>query len=121
MVLVKFKQCGKCHGDLLPNEDEWRCWQCGTYYYPQNAQPTCEPDFNEEDSKVDRKVSHVNVMIEAHERTFANWWVRNKEIIAFIDKGMTNQEIARRVGKIANTISKIRIELGDYRGFQGDA
>ncbi len=30
----KFKDCSKCKGDLVLDGDEWRCWQCGTYYYP---------------------------------------------------------------------------------------
>ena len=30
----KFKDCNKCKGALVLDGDEWRCWQCGTYYYP---------------------------------------------------------------------------------------
>ena len=33
--MYKFKDCAKCRGDLVLEGDEWRCWQCGTYYYPK--------------------------------------------------------------------------------------
>ena len=33
--MYKLKCCGKCEGDLTLDGDEWRCLQCGTYYYPQ--------------------------------------------------------------------------------------
>lgn len=26
--------CPKCQGDLVLDEGDWRCMQCGTYYYP---------------------------------------------------------------------------------------
>ena len=36
-MLYRLKCCGKCDGDLTLDGDEWRCFQCGTYYYPQCA------------------------------------------------------------------------------------
>ena len=27
------KACVKCHGDLVLDEGDWLCLQCGTYYY----------------------------------------------------------------------------------------
>ena len=34
----------KCTGDLLLEDDEWRCLQCGRYYYPE-----CSPVAEEEE------------------------------------------------------------------------
>ena len=34
-MLYKLKCCGKCNGDLTLGGDEWRCLQCGKYYYPR--------------------------------------------------------------------------------------
>jgi hypothetical protein len=33
-MLWRFKSCGKCGGDLIAEDDEWRCVHCGRYYYP---------------------------------------------------------------------------------------
>jgi len=43
----RFKACVKCRGDLVLDEQDWLCLQCGTYYYtglyqgstPANIQP----------------------------------------------------------------------------------
>lgn len=32
-MLCLFKSCGKCGGDLLRDDLDWRCCQCGHYYY----------------------------------------------------------------------------------------
>ena len=29
----RFKACSKCRGDLVLDEGDWLCLQCGTYYY----------------------------------------------------------------------------------------
>ncbi len=44
-MLYQLKGCGKCNGDLTLDGDEWHCFQCGTYYYPQRAviEPSKEP------------------------------------------------------------------------------
>ena len=33
MPLYRLKACTKCEGDLVLDDDEWKCSQCGTYYY----------------------------------------------------------------------------------------
>ena len=32
-----FKGCTKCGGDLIFDEGDWKCWQCGQYYYRTSA------------------------------------------------------------------------------------
>ena len=41
----RFKGCKICRGDLLLEDAEWRCLQCGRYYFRRNAElyePTWE-------------------------------------------------------------------------------
>ncbi|MDA1337538.1 MAG: hypothetical protein O3C23_02110 [bacterium] len=111
MVLVQFKKCTKCQGDLLSDGDEWRCLQCGRYYYPPNTQLHPEPGCYGENSEV----GNVNVRIEGHRRALVSWWERNKKIIACIDRGMSNKDIAKEVRRSPDTISKIRVELVENR------
>ena len=33
MNQFRLKACPKCRGDLVFDEGDWRCLQCGTYYY----------------------------------------------------------------------------------------
>ena len=33
MDRFRFKACLKCRGDLVLDEGDWLCLQCGTYYY----------------------------------------------------------------------------------------
>ena len=35
-MLMNLASCLKCKGDLLHEDDEWRCLQCGHYYYPES-------------------------------------------------------------------------------------
>jgi hypothetical protein len=32
--MYRFKACQKCGGDLMLDNEEWLCCQCGRYYYP---------------------------------------------------------------------------------------
>ena len=32
----RLKSCNRCLGDLVNEDDEWRCMQCGHYYYPND-------------------------------------------------------------------------------------
>ncbi len=40
-----FKGCNKCGGDLVYDDGDWRCWQCGQYYSPKSETPTDRPRF----------------------------------------------------------------------------
>ena len=31
--MFQLKGCEKCGGDLLRDDPDWQCFQCGTYYY----------------------------------------------------------------------------------------
>ena len=44
MNLYRLGVCLKCHGDLVYDDGDWICLQCGTYYYtglyPENQSST---------------------------------------------------------------------------------
>ena len=33
VLFCYLKGCEKCGGDLVHDDGDWRCWQCGEYYY----------------------------------------------------------------------------------------
>jgi len=34
-MIMKLKDCEICRGDLVFDDGEWRCLQCGRCYYPK--------------------------------------------------------------------------------------
>ena len=88
-MLCKFKDCYKCKGDLVLDGDEWRCWQCGTYYYPN--EPVMDIPLESEEPKLvlqtadceaksrrvrarRRTMTNINSVIMAKERSENRWW-----------------------------------------------
>ena len=56
MNRFRFKACSKCRGDLVLDEGDWLCLQCGTYYYTDlygetrmapKPRPAAEPPHEE--------------------------------------------------------------------------
>ena len=101
-MLCNFKGCSKCKGDLVLDGDEWRCWQCGTYYYPNEPVmdlplEAVQSDlaFHPEASDfVPRRVrarrrtmTNINSVIMAKERSETRWWTKNQEIIDRLKQG----------------------------------
>ena len=37
MKSMRLGMCRECKGDLLLEDDEWRCLQCGCSYYPEHS------------------------------------------------------------------------------------
>ena len=72
-MLCKFKGCAKCKGDLVRDGDEWRCWQCGTYYYP--SEPVMDLPLEVKESEL---VFHAadcdarSTRVRARRRTMTN-------------------------------------------------
>ena len=64
MNLFRLKACTKCRGDLLLDEGDWLCLQCGTYYYTGLYRPAAspcwpgeQPDRQDEEIKTAIRVS----------------------------------------------------------------
>ena len=129
----RLKGCPKCRGDLVLDGDEWRCWQCGQYYYPRPA----VLDLPEEPAVSDpllagaagvrlrqrakRAPRNINSLIMAKDRSDRRWWRRNKELIQYLDEGHTIREISLMLTRGERQIRVVRERLHDLRsGKQGE-
>ena len=45
MNWFRLKGCVKCRGDLVWDDGDWLCLQCGRYYYTRLYQPEAIPDW----------------------------------------------------------------------------
>ena len=128
-MLCKLKSCRKCHGDLVLDGDEWRCWQCGQYYYPnpQLGEPPPGPDdvdrppvlVNGDKPRLlarrKRATRDINSRIAARHRSDLQWWRRNREIIHYLDEGHTVREISSLIGREQRQVRVVRERLNDLR------
>ncbi len=128
---VLLKSCQKCHGDLMQDGDEFRCWQCGNYYYPKIDLPelsslSAVPDANQNPLDLPElpKRRHrrsrwagrdINSLIVAKDRREERWWSRNAELIKFLDAGNSVREIAVLISKSERQVRVVREQLNDLR------
>lgn len=140
-----FKGCTRCDGDLIFDEGDWRCWQCGQYYYaipdasaeesypqPLDEQPTSGPQDSasdyltgpmpEEEGHRSRRRGYgaraernINSVVRAKATSDERWWARNRQIIEYLDRGVSVREVARLVGKGERQIRVVRERLTDLR------
>ena len=52
-MLWSVKSCGKCGGDLIREDDEWRCIHSGRYSYP-NVYPKVDQPLTSKQVKPER-------------------------------------------------------------------
>ena len=129
----RLKSCRKCRGDLVLDGDEWRCWQCGQYYYPIPAvldlpeEPIMADPVStgEADGRPLRRAKraprNINSLIMAKDRSDRRWWRKNKELIEHLDEGRTIREISVLLARGERQIRVVRERLHDLRaGKQGD-
>lgn len=124
----KFKDCTKCKGDLVLDGDEWRCWQCGTYYYPKEPVmdlpleshiSTDELQTFDGESEAPRirarrrTMTNINSVIQAKERSETRWWSKNQDIIYRLKEGYSVREISDLVGKGQRQIRGVQERLKD--------
>ena len=127
-AIYKFKNCIKCRGDLVLDGDEWRCFQCGTYYYPNEPvmdlpqeELESEPDFDASDYDVNsrrvrvrrRNMPNINSVVKAKERSEIRWWTKNQDIIYRLKQGYTVREISELVGKGQRQVRGVQEQLND--------
>ena len=127
-MLCKFKDCDKCSGDLVLDGDEWRCWQCGTYYYP--SEPVMDLPLEAKESELvlhaadcetrprrvrarRRTMTNINSVIMAKERSENRWWTKNQEIIDRLKQGYSVRDISELVGKGQRQIRGVQERLKD--------
>ena len=132
----RLKGCPKCRGDLVLDGDEWRCWQCGQYYYPKPAvldlpeepivsDPMLIGEAGESGARprqrAKRAPRNINSLIMAKDRSDRRWWRRNKELIQYLDEGRTIREISLMLARGERQIRVVRERLHDLRaGKQGE-
>ncbi len=128
-MFCRLKECQKCRGDLVLDGEEWRCWQCGHYYYPNVPELQLEgPDpitmAGSTDTLGDKPrrrrrsrwaVRDINNLIVAKNRSEKKWWDRNSDLISLLDNGKTVKEIAATAGRSERQIRVIREQLNDLR------
>ena len=127
-MLCKFKDCTKCKGDLVLDGDEWRCWQCGTYYYPKepvmdlpvesqmSIQELQVSDCEQEPRRIRarrRTMTNINSVIQAKERSETRWWSKNQDIIDRLKEGHSVRDIAEQVGKGQRQVRGVQERLKD--------
>tara|TARA_B100000315_G_scaffold256712_1_gene303322 strand:+ start:328 stop:636 length:309 start_codon:yes stop_codon:yes gene_type:complete len=64
MISFRLKACVKCQGDLVLDDGDWLCLQCGTYYYTGLYRPAAlpswppgQPDLQNEETKAATRVA----------------------------------------------------------------
>ncbi len=102
-MLMNLASCNKCKGDLVYEGDEWRCLQCGKYYYPQAHQPL-EPVVN-------HKTWGINASIRATQASEARWRSSNSEIIDHLSAGRTPREIASLTNQGLRRVRSVKDRL----------
>jgi hypothetical protein len=114
---------------LVLDEDEWRCWQCGRYYYPLPPPTVLRPVPHEpvrvlvpagraapvRFSRNKRAARDINSVISAKVRGENLWWSRNRETIRLLDEGKSVQEIAALLERGPRQIRIVRERLNDLR------
>ena len=128
-MLCLLKNCRKCSGDLILDGDEWRCWQCGQYYYPMSESPDMleeppnpemvaaagEGSFGETKTRVRRSPRNLNSRIVARDRSDNRWWERNRDVVKYLDEGLSVREISGLVSHGERQGRIIRERLRDLR------
>ena len=126
----QLKSCHKCAWDLVLDGDEWRCWQCGQYYYPKPARVELPARTSQRERLTDqfaatassgrrqprrRSPRNVNSLIMAKVRSDDRWWQKNREIVRYLDEGRTVKEISGLVSRGEQQIRVVRERLNDLR------
>ncbi len=130
-MLCQLRSCQRCQGDLVLDGEEWRCWQCGHYYYPKSDLPelmlddlgsamlsveTDSPGLKPRRRRRSRwAVRDINTLIVAKDRSEKKWWNRNEYLIKLLDGGQTVKVIAQSSGRSERQIRVIREQLKDLR------
>ena len=88
--------------------DEWRCWQCGQYYYPMSESPDMleeplKPEtvaaegkgiLGEIRTRVRRSPRNLNSRIIARDRGDNRWWDRNRYVVKYLGQGLSVRELS---------------------------
>ena len=62
-----------------------------------------------------RSPRHVNSLIMAKVRSDDRWWLKNRDIVRYLDEGRTVKEISELIGRGERQIRIVRERLNDLR------
>ena len=128
-MLMRLGSCLKCKGDLMQEDDEWHCLQCGRYYYPitesldqweEPPKPVLAAVMGEgmpakRKTRARRSPRHLNSRIVARDRSDNRWWERNRDVVKYLDQGLSVREISSLVSLGERQVRVIRERLHDLR------
>ena len=95
------------------DEDDWRCLQCGRYYY------TSRPSLLEDDTAWQRRPPggiagrNINALVQLRNLSNERWRNNNLAVIAHLDEGRTVPEIAAITGTPPRYIREVRARLAE--------
>ena len=119
----RFKSCSRCNGDLILEDSEWRCLQCGHYYYPnvpQFTEPSLEEALPSRGIPVQRERARGYAGEDANSLArMDKWRSHNGQIISYLDEGLTIPEISLLTGSDKRHIRGVRERLADL-GYQSE-
>ena len=115
----RLKSCNRCLGDLFREDDEWRCLQCGHYYYPNDpvqAVELADISFASSRNRSRQRKGrfggrNVNSAVGAEMRSDQRWLSRNQEIISYLSQGRSVQEVATLTGRGPRQVRAARERL----------
>ena len=122
------ENCGKCGGSVFKEVDEWRCWQCGRYYYvrldfmdfPDMDRSRAMSDDSDSGHRTRRSVRSINSRIAAGESSNLQWWSRNRDVIRCLEQGLSIREIAIGLELGERQVRVVRQRLDDLRASTED-
>ena len=126
------ENCGKCGGSVFKEVDEWRCWQCGRYYYvrldfmdfpdsfPDMDRSRALSDDSDSGHRSRRSVRSINSRIAAGESSDLQWWSRNRDVIQCLEQGLSIREIAIGLELGERQVRVVRQRLDDLRASTED-
>ena len=97
MTLWNLKSCGKCHGDLFMEGEDWQCLQCGRYYYNRPVLSVPEATELEHLSVNGRRAGrrkpsggiagrNINAFVSGQRARSEGWLSRNQQVINFLNQ-----------------------------------
>ena len=109
--------------------EEWCCWQCGQYCYPiiesldqreEPPNPSLAAAIGEimpspRKTRVRRSPRNLNSRIVARDRSDSRWWERNRDVVKYLDQGLSVREISILVSHGERQVRIIRDRLHDLR------
>lgn len=110
-MLVLLKVCSKCNGDLVPDEDELLCFQCGERLYPKPQYVVFAQNF-----PFGRKVGSPNKSPYSGSEKDNRWKKKNEEKLKMLKEGASTKLVAEAFGvsERAIRVSRERMRDLDY-------